>query len=49
VVYKEFVLLGVAVKPKYYLEALNRLRRWSMRVGMEIAEIWIRPHNIVSL
>jgi hypothetical protein len=48
VVYKEFLLLGVTAKPKYHLEVPGRLRRWSMRVVMEIAEIWIRSHSIVS-
>jgi hypothetical protein len=58
VVRKEFVPPGVTVNKKYYLEFLDRLRKRSMRVRMEIADEWIlrvstrqraRVHKIVSL
>jgi hypothetical protein len=41
IVHKEFVLLGVTVNQKYYLEVLDCLRKRVMQVQMEIADYWI--------
>jgi hypothetical protein len=58
IVQKEFVLPGVTVNQKYYLEMMNCLRKRVMQVQMEIANNWIllassqqcaHPHCNVSL
>jgi hypothetical protein len=39
-VHKKFVLPGVTVNQKYYLEILDHLRKRVMRVQMKIADDW---------
>jgi hypothetical protein len=57
VIHRQPVPPGVTVNHKYYLEILDRLRKWVMRGPMEIANDWIprassgqraRTHSIVS-